>query len=550
MPHHPAKPLFTKVVMSVFTVILISASVLGNGFVLAIIARFNSLHTVPNILVANLAVVDLFNAAINLTLQMIYNVLEASWYRGRTLAIMNSILNRLFTMLNLTSMLAMMVDVYMAISFEIKYHVRKTRKKSLVCVSLIWLFSVVAVMLSSIPLLDIDLGDAHVNAYRGAIFEQFKYFAASFVAFFIICDIVVYFLTTRAIKKKKNERAELNLPPIQAEARLKDDIKAINTITITVAAYFLCYVPSILYAVSLHLKRIKPSYLLSAKTPMPQRIQTVSQEPLRSSDFKVKLNGGGNNEVRHHEVDRVERREACAIERYQNQKGQKYSGQRRNAVVILSIRNLQADFPLHHEVGDDSGYELKKAEKGGEARASNLQVQNLYDGKEEKREKGNDEVAKKCGLEKEYRKQSPSSSRTKAHPLAVSDMGKTGEPEEKKREDNADYSGRDIESQETSEKKRNAGRTSGQKFGNVVWKARINKGYEEEGEEEQEQEREHEQKHERMSMSRRRRRSRCRSRCRWADAEADAEAEAEGGAREGERAEPEAEAGEDAEAEA
>ncbi len=205
MPHHPAKPLFTRVMMGVLTVSLALASVLGNGFVLAVIARFKSLRTVPNILVANLAVVDLLNAAINLPPQMIYNVLEASWYRGRTLPIMNSIFNRLFTMLNLASMLAMMVDVYLAISFEIKYHVRKTKKKSLICVGLIWLFSIVAVMLSSIPLLDIDLGDAHAKAYRGEIFEKAKYYVASFMAFFIICDIVVYFLTTRAIKRKKKE---------------------------------------------------------------------------------------------------------------------------------------------------------------------------------------------------------------------------------------------------------------------------------------------------------------------------------------------------------
>ena len=41
----------------------------------------------------------------------------------------------------------------------------------------------------------------------------------------------------------------MNLPPLQAEARLKCDIKAITTIAITIATYFLCYVPSIVYAV-------------------------------------------------------------------------------------------------------------------------------------------------------------------------------------------------------------------------------------------------------------------------------------------------------------
>ena len=52
--------------MSVLTTILTLASVLGNGFVLAVVARFKSLRTVPNILIANIALVDLFNAVINM----------------------------------------------------------------------------------------------------------------------------------------------------------------------------------------------------------------------------------------------------------------------------------------------------------------------------------------------------------------------------------------------------------------------------------------------------------------------------------------------------
>ena len=191
--------------MSVLTVILTSSAVLGNGFVLAVIARFKSLRTIPNILVANLALVDLLNAVINMTSSMMYHVLEAGWFSGKTLAIMTSILHRLFTILNLASMLAMMADVFLAISFEIRYHVWKTKKKALVCVFFIWSISIVMVILSTITQLDIDLGDAHVREYRGEIFERAKYFIASFMVVFIVCDIAVYALTTRAIRKKKEE---------------------------------------------------------------------------------------------------------------------------------------------------------------------------------------------------------------------------------------------------------------------------------------------------------------------------------------------------------
>jgi len=40
----------------------------------------------------------------------------------------------------------------------------------------------------------------------------------------------------------------LNLPPLQAEARLQQDIKATKTVAVAVVTYFICYVPTISFA--------------------------------------------------------------------------------------------------------------------------------------------------------------------------------------------------------------------------------------------------------------------------------------------------------------
>ena len=70
------------------------------------------------------------------------------------------------------------------------------------------------------------------------------------------------------------QRAELNLPPLQAEARLKEDIKAIKTIAMTIAAYFLCYVPSIAFAMAGTAKEnVEVSWF--GFIAMPFRFQTV-----------------------------------------------------------------------------------------------------------------------------------------------------------------------------------------------------------------------------------------------------------------------------------
>jgi len=202
---HQAKPLFAKVVMGVLTVILSCACFLGNGFVLAVIARFKSLRTVPNILVANLAFVDLVNAAITVPPYMIYYVFEASWFKGKALGIMTVVLNRLFTVLNLASMIVMLTNMYLAISFDLKYFVWKTNRKALLSVFLTWLISIVSVAFSSISLFDFNLGDVHVMEYRERIFKEGRLFVMSFLVIFLIFAALVCFLTARAIKKKQKK---------------------------------------------------------------------------------------------------------------------------------------------------------------------------------------------------------------------------------------------------------------------------------------------------------------------------------------------------------
>lgn len=158
---YPTRPFFTKIVMSALTGTLSSGAVLGNGLVLAVIARFKCLRTVPNILIANLSLVDLLNAAVNVPLYLISSVWETSWFKGKTLAFVTAFLDRLFIVLNLASMLILMGNMYFAIAFDLKYMTWKSSEKAMLCVLLTWLLVTVIAFLFSIPLLFIDLGDTH-----------------------------------------------------------------------------------------------------------------------------------------------------------------------------------------------------------------------------------------------------------------------------------------------------------------------------------------------------------------------------------------------------
>ncbi|KAJ7371222.1 hypothetical protein OS493_027336 [Desmophyllum pertusum] len=364
---------------------------LGNGFVLAVIARFKSLRTVPNILIANLAVVDLLNSAVNLPLHLI-TILEASWYRGKTLGIMNSFLNRLFVALNLVSMLAMMANTYLAIAFDFKYFIWKTKKKALVCVFLIWLFQ-----------------------YRDESRDELTFTPSSSS-------------TTKRHPSEQNHRHYNNclLPLLYSYHRvcsgagLQKETQSGNWFGFIAwySLYFSSAVNPIIYY--LRTKRFRSAF------------KQFLKDPLGSSDFKEKPNGRGNGkrwnvELMARKVNgaRGDGREAWEVERDAQQRRHTYS-ERRNALVILSTENTEAHPCVHQEDEVRSEYERTK-EQSGEARALKIQVQNQCERNEKETEEGNEEeVPKKRTLEMvSSGKQLLSSSRPKVYPLGVTEMYNT-----------------------------------------------------------------------------------------------------------------------------
>jgi len=155
----------------------------------------------------------------------------------------------------------------------------------------------------------------------------------------------------------------LNLPPLQAEARLQCEIKATKTIVITVAAYFLCYVPAILYALtgSRELNQANSwfafiasssLYISSVLNPIIYYLRTKRfrsafkqflKDPFGSSAFKEELKG----KPRKLDVESVEGVDAHQT-KHNKQRGKTYSGKQRNGLRIVPIERLEADPSTHH----------------------------------------------------------------------------------------------------------------------------------------------------------------------------------------------------------
>ena len=273
----------------------------------------------------------------------------------------------------------------------------------------------------------------------------------------------------------------MNLPPLQAEARLRSDIKAVKTIAITIATYFVCYFPAIVYAVGGSQKTGNLNeawigfilscslYISSTVNPVIYYLRTSRfrsafkqflKDPFGSSDFKEKPIGRRQEEKRRTEgmgrkkdAEKADgEKEAREIEFDGDQPRQTYSGQQRNE-MILSIANLQSDACLL---------------QAGESRECKRLAQRPWEMQGEQTEKGNEELVEGGVLGNESRKRKPSEK--KIHPLQITNLEINEVPAEKKREVSVNGRQGKTESNLSLGRRRNAMK-SVQGFQNVLKEA-------------------------------------------------------------------------------
>ena len=194
----------TSLTLVLLSIVAIFA-VLGNGFVLGIIARFKRLRTFANILIANLALVDFSNTLINGPLYLLWGVLKVKWFTGKTLAIISLSLLRLFMLLNVVSMLVLLGNAFLAIALNLKYFTWKTNEKAFAIVLGVWMVCVTSAVISLYPHSDTDLQDASVSTYRLAFMNQSNVLLTVIGASFVVTAIVLGVMAYCAIQLRKRQ---------------------------------------------------------------------------------------------------------------------------------------------------------------------------------------------------------------------------------------------------------------------------------------------------------------------------------------------------------
>ena len=197
--------LFVTVFLLVFMSFLALFAVLGNGIVLGIIARFKKLRTFPNILIANLALADFFNAFINIPMYLLYAVLNVKWFRRKTLAMISIFSFSLLTFVNVVSMLVLLVNMFLAITCDVKYFTWKTNKKAIIIVLVEWLVGFSCAVLLCLNC-DVDLQqDVSVSTYRNEVLGKGKPIAAAITSAFVVIAVVLSAMIFGSIQKMKRQ---------------------------------------------------------------------------------------------------------------------------------------------------------------------------------------------------------------------------------------------------------------------------------------------------------------------------------------------------------
>ena len=114
--------------------VVMLGSIIGNSLICLLLIRFKTLRTVPNILIANLAVIDILNALSNMPLMIMWYICKVPFLKGRSISWFVVTWYVLFMHLTVFNLIVLTMDRYGAIVHGLRYHSWKTINKAKVAV--------------------------------------------------------------------------------------------------------------------------------------------------------------------------------------------------------------------------------------------------------------------------------------------------------------------------------------------------------------------------------------------------------------------------------
>ena len=231
-------------VQTCLCLLLLILGVLGNGMICFFVWRFKSFRTIPNILLTNLATVDLLNIIIIVPLSVLTIVYDVKALRTKSASWWTALVLAVFLQLNLASMLLLVVDRYFALAHPIRYISWKSHSKTFCGICAAWIYSLLFTGYLSIALRDIELVGKSYRYYfieylKGLDFR--KYLLPGLV---VVVGLIIVFssLTVREILRKSLfKTAENGLRSSGSRTKTSKKVNSACTIMIVLLAYIVCF---------------------------------------------------------------------------------------------------------------------------------------------------------------------------------------------------------------------------------------------------------------------------------------------------------------------
>ncbi|XP_028897499.2 5-hydroxytryptamine receptor 1 [Zeugodacus cucurbitae] len=206
-------PPWQAIVVSIVLLLIIIGTVIGNVLVCIAVCMVRKLRRPCNYLLVSLALSDLCVALLVMPMAMLYEVLD-KWNFGPILCDIWVSFDVLCCTASILNLCAISVDRYLAITKPLEYGVKRTPRRMMACVALVWL---VAASISLPPLL--ILGNEHEDEHGTPICIVCQNFAyqiyATLGSFYIPLSVMlfVYYQIFRAARRivLEEKRAQTHL---------------------------------------------------------------------------------------------------------------------------------------------------------------------------------------------------------------------------------------------------------------------------------------------------------------------------------------------------
>ena len=253
IPFTKEDPISTKVIKVTCYILLMLLSVLGNGAVIAVVAKNRHMRTTTNYLIANMAVSDLLISAFALPREIteIFIGFRGWLIDGPTGVVLCKVVyffQDISTAVSIQSIVVITLDRYTGVVFPFREPIVTPKRRKFV-IAFIWLISMglhsiyfyvvrhQRVNAISICFFSFEPAFDHLSASR----IQFTIFSVFLIAIPLTIITVLYSLVFRALRREKS--FSRNCSSSMMKIRQRENAKIIRKILAVIFLFYICILP-------------------------------------------------------------------------------------------------------------------------------------------------------------------------------------------------------------------------------------------------------------------------------------------------------------------